>query len=247
MSHSSLDKPTVRRIRTELEDRGISVWLDEVEIRVGDSIPQAVADALASSDALVLFQSENAARSLWVTREFNVFVQRMIAQGKPIYPCRLDETPMPMLISDIKFANFSRSFDDGMADLLNAFAISEETEYQERKRAALAWVRTELEDHERAYLVVNYVRGGGVFIGDRRETQAPYSLLDRAAGKGLLDRTPDRYEINYDLTRMGREVLAEVDREVDLGIDPKAYPAWRYDWDRQLSSKDFFRPDGRPE
>ncbi len=36
ISHSSKDKPNVRRLVNDLQRRGISVWFDENEIKVGE-------------------------------------------------------------------------------------------------------------------------------------------------------------------------------------------------------------------
>jgi TIR domain len=57
LSHASADKPVVRRISDALTKRAVNVWLDEVEIRVGESIPARVAEGLDESNALLLAYS----------------------------------------------------------------------------------------------------------------------------------------------------------------------------------------------
>lgn len=43
LSHSSADKPFIRQLAADLTANGINVWLDEQRIRVGDSIPDKIA------------------------------------------------------------------------------------------------------------------------------------------------------------------------------------------------------------
>ena len=43
LSHSSLDKPFIRQLAADLTANGIGVWIDEQRIRVGDSIPDRIA------------------------------------------------------------------------------------------------------------------------------------------------------------------------------------------------------------
>jgi hypothetical protein len=130
ISHASDDKPIARRIVDALNKKGIAAWIDEAEIRVGESIPARVAEGLASSGALCLLFSTSAAKSNWVMREFNAFLHKALDDERPIIPCRLDKKiEMPVLISDIKYADFSKSFRAGMKGILAAVHIADEIEY----------------------------------------------------------------------------------------------------------------------
>ena len=42
LSHSSKDKPVVRELAARLKKDGVRVWLDEEQIKPGDSIPASV-------------------------------------------------------------------------------------------------------------------------------------------------------------------------------------------------------------
>jgi len=55
--HASEDKPAARLIATALRTKGAVVWLDEWEIRVGDSLVQKVSSGLESSSHLILLLS----------------------------------------------------------------------------------------------------------------------------------------------------------------------------------------------
>ncbi|RYF36242.1 MAG: toll/interleukin-1 receptor domain-containing protein, partial [Cytophagaceae bacterium] len=59
LSHSSADKPFIRQLAADLSASGIDVWLDEQRIRVGDSIPEKIAQGLAESDYFLIGISHN--------------------------------------------------------------------------------------------------------------------------------------------------------------------------------------------
>ncbi len=147
LSHASTDKPTARRIRDELEAQGLQVWLDEVEIRVGHSIPNKLASGLDSADVLCLLISKEALASKWVMREYQVFLHKSMKDNRPIIPCRLDTSDMPTLISDIKYADFSGGFASGMSALLGAVVIEEEIAQRRMVEASKTIIETVLAAH----------------------------------------------------------------------------------------------------
>jgi len=53
LSHSSKDKPVVRAVAERLRSDGLRVWLDEWEIRPGDSIPAKLEEGLEHARVLV--------------------------------------------------------------------------------------------------------------------------------------------------------------------------------------------------
>lgn len=60
LSHSSRDKPVVRELAARLKRDGVRVWLDEEQIKPGDSIPAKVEEGLEHSHVPVLCMSANA-------------------------------------------------------------------------------------------------------------------------------------------------------------------------------------------
>lgn len=121
LSHSSADKPFIRQLAADLTANGVDVWLDEQRIRVGDSIPEKLAQGLAGSDFFLIAMSEHSASSAWVQKELNNALVNEVQRRKVhILPLRLDDTPMPQIINDKKYADFSKSYKSGLDDLLNA-------------------------------------------------------------------------------------------------------------------------------
>lgn len=121
LSHSSQDKPFIRQLAADLTANGIDVWLDEQRIRVGDSIPEKIAQGLAGSDFFLIGMSEHSVNSAWVQKELNNALVNEVQRRKVhILPLKLDDTSMPPIISDKKYADFSTSYKSGLDDLLNA-------------------------------------------------------------------------------------------------------------------------------
>lgn len=52
-AHSDADRQWAREFARSLESRGFSVWLDEAQVRFGDSIRDAIEEGLRDSDIIV--------------------------------------------------------------------------------------------------------------------------------------------------------------------------------------------------
>lgn len=59
LSHSSNDKPFVRKLAADLRRAGFYVWVDEAEIKVGDSLIEKIEDGIDNTDFLGVVISQN--------------------------------------------------------------------------------------------------------------------------------------------------------------------------------------------
>jgi hypothetical protein len=91
LSYDRSNKGAAKRLANELGGRGITVWLDEKSLLAGELWPEALGEAIAASDALVLLWSREAAKSDSVKREW----ASALAQNKRVLPCLLDRTALP--------------------------------------------------------------------------------------------------------------------------------------------------------
>jgi hypothetical protein len=95
LSHSSKDKTMVRPLAERLRVDGLKVWLDEWEIKPGDSIPSKIEEGLESFSVLVLCMSANAFGSDWAKLEAGTFRFRdPLNKVRCFIPLRLDEAPI---------------------------------------------------------------------------------------------------------------------------------------------------------
>lgn len=83
LSHTSDDKPFVRKLAHDLESQGISYWLDEAEIKIGDSLIDKIREGIDTVDYLVVVLSPKSIESSWVNREVDVALNQEIG-GKKI-------------------------------------------------------------------------------------------------------------------------------------------------------------------
>jgi hypothetical protein len=84
ISHASEDKEMVRRLRDALTARGWSVWLDELELTVGDSVSSRIDEALARSRFGVVVLSTAFFAKPWPKRELEGLTAREVAAGSKV-------------------------------------------------------------------------------------------------------------------------------------------------------------------
>jgi CxxC motif-containing protein len=121
LSHSSIDKPFIRQLAADLTKENILVWLDEQQIKVGDSINDKISQGLAESDYFVIALSDNSINSEWVKKELNsALIDEIEAKKVKVFPIKLSDCVIPNLIKDKKYADFTKSYKAGLDELLNA-------------------------------------------------------------------------------------------------------------------------------
>ena len=72
LSHNRRDKPFVRKLSERLQAHGIRTWVDEAEMRLGDSLVSKIETAIREFKYLGVVLSPNSVSSEWVRREVNV-------------------------------------------------------------------------------------------------------------------------------------------------------------------------------
>jgi hypothetical protein len=124
LSHSSADKPTVRRLGAQLILVGADVFYDEWDIEAGESVSGAIEHALDRFDCFLLVWSDAARKSNWVRREYRSAVKRLIEEGKRMICLRLDATPVPRLIDDLKWVDATEGIVGETVDAIMGFSGS---------------------------------------------------------------------------------------------------------------------------
>jgi len=69
ISHSSIDKAFASRLAEVLRANGISVWIDEMSLNLGDNIIQKIEEGIRSSDVIIAVLSKNYVSSKWAMQE----------------------------------------------------------------------------------------------------------------------------------------------------------------------------------
>lgn len=216
ISHASVDKPIARRINESLKRAGVTTWLDEVEIRVGHSIPERIGAGIESSGVLCILLSQSSVASPWVTRELNSFLPRFIRVDGAVLPCRLDNAPMPPLIADLRYADFSTSFEIGIAQLLDGVSVREHVEFRQLVLAKVKEVKENLPDTALTLLTQHPVDGLFMTHTDYEGDRAKFAFFDNLKRHGICDVTSDRCEHCFTFTELGKAVVAELSTRTNV-------------------------------
>jgi len=78
LSHNTKDKPFVKRLARDLDNHQVKYWLDEAEIKVGDSLIEKIRNGLDKVDYVAVILSPNSIASSWVKREIDVAMNQEI-------------------------------------------------------------------------------------------------------------------------------------------------------------------------
>jgi small GTP-binding protein len=129
LSHSSKDKPVVRKLAERLKADGLRVWFDEWEIRPGDSIPAKIEDGLERSRMLVLCMSVNAFDSDWAQLEAGTYRFRdPLNKERRFIPLRLDDASIKGSLAQFLYINwFPQDQSQAYPKLLEACRPPEQT------------------------------------------------------------------------------------------------------------------------
>lgn len=119
--HASEDKSTALAFADFLRERGTDVWLDQWEIRVGDSIVQKINDALSEATHLAILLSSVSVTKPWVRRELSSALMRQLTDSSvSVLPLVLDDCAIPAILADIRFADCRRDRESGFSEALQA-------------------------------------------------------------------------------------------------------------------------------
>lgn len=131
-SYSQKDKNIVKAVASGLQNEGIDVWIDEQEIKFGDSIVRAISKGLDSADFLAFFMSNNSLSSKWASRELDVMISRRLSKrgSAVIIPILLEDVEVPALLRDVQYLDMK----DGNIDrAINNLSIAIKYNLKDRK------------------------------------------------------------------------------------------------------------------
>lgn len=118
--HSSEDKAFSRKLAIALAGSGFKVWIDEAEIRVGDSLIEKIERGVTEATHLVAVISNAALGSRWCQEELRMALARQIG-GKNItvLPVVIEDCDLPGFLQGKKYADFRslRRFEQSVNEL----------------------------------------------------------------------------------------------------------------------------------
>jgi tetratricopeptide (TPR) repeat protein len=116
VSHASEDDALATRISEHLAANKVSVWVDHQNLRRKGLLLDALQTAIEQCHHLVLLWSKDSAGSRYVNAEWNFAWNR----ERPIVPCQVDETKLPLGLAGYLYCDFRASFKVGAGQLRDA-------------------------------------------------------------------------------------------------------------------------------
>jgi hypothetical protein len=80
ISHASADDNFVQKLRTQLEESGLSVWVDSRKLRGGDKLAPEIENAIVQARHVIVVLSQKTINSSWVRREI---LLRLLLEQNP--------------------------------------------------------------------------------------------------------------------------------------------------------------------
>lgn len=128
LSHTSADKPFVRDLKLRLEAHGVkSVWLDEAEMQIGDSLTKKIEEGLRKTKYIGIVLSPRSIKSPWVEKELEVAINREISSGEVVVlPLLYEKCELPAFLTGKMYADFTDpvEYDESLEKLLRRLKAS---------------------------------------------------------------------------------------------------------------------------
>ncbi|EJG0889558.1 TPA: toll/interleukin-1 receptor domain-containing protein [Vibrio parahaemolyticus] len=126
LSHNHTDKEFVRKLARDLENHNVKCWLDEAEMKIGDSLIQKIREGIDNVEFFAVILSPSSINAPWVVNELDVAMNFQIS-GKPIkvLPIMLKDCEPPGLLVGKLYGNFMDESDyiESFKKLLNTMGV----------------------------------------------------------------------------------------------------------------------------
>ncbi|MBP9092721.1 toll/interleukin-1 receptor domain-containing protein [bacterium] len=122
LSHTSVDKPFVRKLRDILVERGVPmVWVDEAEIQLGDSLTAKIEEGLEHCQYVGVILSPQSINSAWVKQELEIAITKQLDRNSVVVlPLLLENCNVPAFLKGKLYADFTEpdKFEESLNKLL---------------------------------------------------------------------------------------------------------------------------------
>lgn len=156
LSHTSIDKPFVRKLASDLRNSGHTVWIDEAEINIGDSLIKKIREGLDAVDYVAVVLSKASIESEWVQKELEIASNREIEEKRVlVLPLIIENVEMPGFLKGKLYGNFSdeEKYDESLQLLLRSLGgnkqFDKSAEELERIKQELAEAKEVISKHAR--------------------------------------------------------------------------------------------------
>ena len=119
ISHASEDKDeVVRPLAHALKDRGLTVWFDEFELKIGDSLRRKIDKGLANSKFGIVVLSKTFFKKGWANYELDGIITKAVTGEQVVLPIWHNLTKQEVI-------DFSPSLADKLARNTSSYTVEE--------------------------------------------------------------------------------------------------------------------------
>lgn len=133
LSHNSKDKPFVRKLASDLRRRSFYVWVDEAEIKLGDSLINKIREGIDKVEYVGVVISNDSINSEWVKYEIDIAMNHEI-EGKKVkvLPIMLEKVDLPGFLKGKLYADFTtkESYLQGLKLIINRLSENPNATYK---------------------------------------------------------------------------------------------------------------------
>lgn len=112
LSYNSKDKDEIKEIARQLKAKGLKPWLDEWEIRPGESWQDALEKYINQIHAAAVFVGKEGIGP-WQRREMNAYLHKFVSYGSPVIPVLLktasEEPALPLFLQELHYVDFRKA------------------------------------------------------------------------------------------------------------------------------------------
>lgn len=127
LSHNAADKAFVEKLASDLKSMKVNVWFDKWRIGVGDSLLWKIEEGIRENEFLGVVMSPEAMASSWVRSELAAAWSKQIkSKSIVVLPILLRDCEIPLLLADLKYADFRTDYQAGLETLGAALGVDDE-------------------------------------------------------------------------------------------------------------------------
>jgi hypothetical protein len=131
LSYAAKDKNYASRLAEELKKTGASVWFDEWELQIGDSLRQRIDEAIAISDYLLILLSPNSVSSNWIQAEWRAALSNELNdRAVTVIPVLLADCDIPSDLSGRLYLDLRSNFQEGVARLVEQLSLTPQIDFE---------------------------------------------------------------------------------------------------------------------
>lgn len=138
LSHPHSARDFALRLKEALQGRGLRIWMADEQVRLGDSIPERLAEGLANSRTVVAVITADTEKSTWARREIEAAIERHASTGRGrVILVVAEPVELPSDLARYRYLDMSRrrpdEFDAAVEQLVEVIK-SEPADMGERDR-----------------------------------------------------------------------------------------------------------------